>query len=311
MAGWSGPPCPPVRAGVVDSLRGSSLRIAVASGKGGTGKTTIAASLALSLAAAGSPPLFLDCDVEAPNAHLILHPNLGRREDVAILIPRVDEAACTHCGRCAEVCQYHAIAVLGKRVMVFPPLCHGCGSCREQCPEHVISETPSVIGVLEAGPARAGIAFARGVLNIGEPMAGPVIRRLKQWAKPEAGQPVILDAPPGTSCPVVESIRRTDFLLLVTEPTPFGLHDLKLAVEVSRELGLPIGIVINRDGVGNAGVEEYCREEDLPILLHIPYERAVAEATARGRSLLDVHPELETRFQAVFEMIVDAVGARA
>jgi MinD superfamily P-loop ATPase len=297
------------------------MRIAVASGKGGTGKTTIATSLALSLAAdltlatpGSDPPLLLDCDVEAPNAHLFLKPAFERRQEVGILIPQVDEAKCTHCGKCAEVCQYHAIAALpaafrlGKKVMIFPQLCHGCGSCTLICPENAISEVLDVMGVLESGPAASGITFARGVLNVGEPMAVPVIRQLKKWAAPKPGQAVIVDASPGTSCPVVESVRGADFLLLVTEPTPFGLHDLRLAVQLGRELGLPMGVVINRDGLGDNSVDEFCANDNLPILLRIPYERAIAEGIAQGRTLVEIHPEYAEHFQKIFEQIVEMTG---
>jgi len=285
------------------------MRIAVASGKGGTGKTTVATSLALSLAAdraqsspALDPPLFLDCDVEAPNAHLFLKPTFERRQEVGLLIPRVDEAKCTHCGKCAEVCQYHAIAALGKKVLVFPQLCHGCGSCALICPEHAISEVQDVMGVLENGATASGIAFARGVMNVGEPMATPIIRQLKKWAAPtlRADQIVILDASPGTSCPVVESVRGADFLLLVTEPTPFGLHDLRLAVQVGRELNLPMGVVINRDGIGDGSVDDFCEREGLPILMRIPFERAIAEGTAQGRPLVEIHPEYFSQFRQLY-----------
>ncbi len=284
------------------------MKIAIASGKGGTGKTTVATSLALSLVRAlpGST-LFWDCDVEAPNAHLFLKPTLEHRQDVGILIPQVDEAKCSHCGKCAEVCQYHAIAVVGKKVMVFSQLCHGCGSCALICPEGAISEVLDVMGVLESGPAAGGIAFARGVMNVGEPMAVPIIRQLKKWAAPKPDQVVIADAAPGTSCPVVESVRGADFLLLVTEPTPFGLHDLRLAAQVGRELALPMGIVINRDGIGDAGVDEFCQAEELPILLRIPYERAIAEGIAQGRTLVEIHPEYVGQFQQMFVVIAQTV----
>ncbi len=279
------------------------MRITVASGKGGTGKTTIATSLALTLVEDGRPPIFLDADVEAPNAHLFLNPTFARRQDVAILIPQVDENKCTYCGKCAEVCQYHAIVLVGKKTLVFPQLCHGCGSCTLVCPEHAIIEAPEVIGVLERGPARSGIPFARGVLNIGEPMAVPVIRQLKKWAEPEPGQVEILDASPGTSCPVVESMRGADFVLLVTEPTPFGLHDLRLALEVTRELNIPAGVVINRDGSGSAQMDEFCQAEGVPILMHVPFERAIAEGVACGRPLVEIHPEYAHRFRQMMIQI--------
>jgi len=294
------------------------MRIAVASGKGGTGKTTVATSLALSLAAdsaqvgsASNPPLFLDCDVEAPNAHLFLKPTFERRQEVGLLIPHVDEAKCTHCGKCAEVCQYHAIAVLGKKVLVFPQLCHGCGSCTLICPEGAISEVPDVMGMLEGGTTASGIAFARGVMNVGEPMATPVIRQLKKWAVPRPDQIVIMDAPPGTSCPVVESVRGADFLLLVTEPTPFGLHDLKLAVQVGRELSIPMGVVVNRDGIGDHGVDDFCETEGLPILMRIPFERAIAEGVAQGKPLVDIHPEYMAQFQQMLMRIAKGVSSSA
>ena len=293
------------------------MKIAVASGKGGTGTPTIAPSLALSLAERrGSgdarretPPLtYLDCDVEGPNAHLFLAPAFEQRQDVVIQIPAVDAAKCTACGRCAEVCAYHAIVVLGKKTLVFPQLCHGCGSCTLVCPAGAISEEPHVIGVIEAGPAARGIRFARGVLDVGEPMAAPAIRQLKRWMLPPDDSLVILDAPPGTSCPVVEAVRGADYLLLVTEPTPFGLHDLRLTVEVARELGIPAGVVINRDGIGDAGasdagVDAFCAAAGLPILLRIPFDRAIAEGIARGRTLVDVRPEYAPLLRAMAERI--------
>jgi MinD superfamily P-loop ATPase len=293
------------------------MRIAVASGKGGTGKTTVATSLALCLMEDRAqadpvldPPLFLDCDVEAPNAHLFLKPTLERRQEVGLLIPCVDEAKCTHCGKCAEVCQYHAIAVLGKKVLVFPQLCHGCGSCTLICPEHAISEVSDVMGVLEGGPADNGIHFARGVMNVGEPMAMPIIRQLKKWAVPRPGQVVIMDAPPGTSCPVVESVRGADFLLLVTEPTPFGLHDLRLAVQVGRELNLPMGVVVNRNGIGDGGVDEFCETAGLPILMRVPFDRAIAEGVAQGRLLVDIHPEYVDDFRQMFMQVSRRMRSR-
>ncbi len=281
------------------------MKLAIASGKGGTGKTTVAVSLALSLAAAAVPPLFLDCDVEEPNAALFLHPDIVEQRAVGLLNPAVDMARCTACGRCAEICRYHAVAVIGKQVLVFPELCHGCGSCTRQCPEGAIHEKLNVMGTLERGVAGT-VLFFQGTVNVGVAMAVPVIRQLKQWAlPPESGDwPVILDAPPGASCPVVETMRGADAVMLVTEPTPFGLHDLRVAVQVARdELGLPVAVVVNRDGVGDEGVDTYCAAEGLPILLRIPLERAIAEGIANGASLIAIRPEYQARFVALWEHI--------
>ncbi len=284
------------------------MRIVVASGKGGTGKTTVATSLAL-IAAEQEFVRFMDCDVEAPNAGLFLNPVLDTRKDVGVLIPKVDEAICTYCGKCAEVCQFHAIAVIGKKTLVFPELCHGCGSCTLVCPENAISEHLDVMGVLESGRAAQGIDFSQGVMNVGEPMAVPIIRELKKWevANPPAIE--IRDAPPGASCPVVETIRGADFALLVTEPTPFGLHDLKQVAEITHELGLPTGVVVNRDGIGDNAVQAYCDENDIPILMRIPMERRIAEAIASGTPLLEAAPEYRPYFQSMLETIVAEVGA--
>jgi MinD superfamily P-loop ATPase len=290
--------------------------IAIASGKGGTGKTTVAVNLALSIAAdtqggAKSDLLFLDCDVEEPNAHLFLNPTIERREEVGILIPEVDYDKCTFCGRCAEVCAYHALAVVKQNVLVFPELCHGCGSCTLNCPEEAIHEVLNVTGVIEEGQVGTGMedeewrmGFAHGILNIGEAMAVPIIRELKKRIGEDSGRIVILDASPGTSCPVVETMRGADFVLMVTEPTPFGLHDLRLAVEVARdELGLPVGVVINRDGVGDQGVEDYCAAEGIPILMRIPLDRRIAEAYSEGVSVVKALPEYREQFVELYRRI--------
>jgi len=286
------------------------MRIAVASGKGGTGKTTVATSLALSLAEEGfaPPPIFVDCDVEAPNAHIFLKPRLEQSQPVGILIPVVDELRCTYCGKCAEVCVYHAITVLGKKTLVFPQLCHGCGSCTAMCPEHAISETPDHIGVIERGPALQGIDFLRGVLNIGQPMAVLIIRELQHKINPLPGQAVILDAPPGTSCPVVATMRGADYLLLVTEPTPFGLHDLKLTAQVAVEIGLPTGVIINREDGPFPDLEQFCESAGLPILMRIPFQREIAEGIARGKTLVEIHPEYTDAFQELSEQIIERLS---
>jgi len=286
------------------------MNIAIASGKGGTGKTTIAINLALSLRSAH--PLLLDCDVEEPNVHLFLKPAIEWREEVGLLIPEVDLEKCTYCGRCAEVCQYHAIAVLGEHVLVFPELCHGCGSCALNCPTGAISEVPKTMGVIEGGQAEL-IPFAHGIMNVGEAMATPIIRQLKRRTLGDAGaddRVVILDAPPGSSCPVVETMRGADFVLMVTEPTPFGLHDLRLAVDVARELDLPVGVVVNRDGIGDTGVDEYCATEGIPILMRIPLDRRIAEAYSEGVPLVEVLPEYRERFRQLYEEIQRLVRGR-
>jgi len=297
------------------------MKIAIASGKGGTGKTTVAAALALSLTEKflaqsalkahtllGQPPLFLDCDVEAPNAHLFLNPEIQREEPAVLLVPEVDEAKCTHCGVCAQVCQYHAIAVVGKHVMVFPQLCHACGSCTLNCPEGAIHEEPHTLGMLLGGPAVGKIEFAQGVLNVGEPMAVPVITQLKRWSGAADGRVVILDSPPGASCPVVATLLGADYVVLVTEPTPFGLHDLRLAVEIVEALRIPLGVVINRDGMGDDGVDAFCRHHGLPVLMRIPFHREFAEGIARGRNLLEVAPDRTADFHRMFSAIVEQIG---
>lgn len=280
------------------------MKIAVASGKGGTGKTTVAASLASSLVRNGAQVAYLDCDVEAPNAHLFLNPVFDQRQDVNILIPSVDEIRCEGCGRCGQVCEFHAIVVFGGVPLVFPELCHGCGSCTLVCPEKAISEIPKNLGNLESGLTPDEIDFSRGLLNIGEPMAVPIIRQLKEWHDVKQHEIVILDAPPGTSCPVVETISGSDYVLLVTEPTPFGLHDLKLAVHLTRELGIPTGVIINRAGIGDTSVEAYCQEAGIPILMRIPLERQIGEGIAQGRLLIDIQPAYQEEFQLLYTQIL-------
>lgn len=274
-------------------------QIVVASGKGGTGKTLVATGLALVAAELGSTAL-LDADVEAPNAALFLSPEIALEVDVEQLTPRVEISRCTHCGRCAEVCAFHAIAALPQQTLVFAELCHGCGSCALVCPTHAIREVPHRLGVIEVGQM-GGIAFAQGRLEIGEAMATPLIRALSKQAR-QAGwlkrDWFIVDAPPGTGCPVIEALRGADVALLVTEPTPFGLHDLRLAVEVARDvLHLPTAVVLNKDGDGAEDAEAYCRAENLPILLRIPYRREIAVAYSVGKPLVRAIPGFAAPFR--------------
>ncbi len=279
------------------------MQIAVASGKGGTGKTTIATSLALSLVEI-SGVTYLDCDVEAPNGHLFLKPELTRQTDAVIRIPEIQVDRCTLCGKCVEVCQFSALAKVGKTIMVFPQLCHGCGSCTWNCPENAIVEVPNPIGVLETGSTPEGIFFARGVLTISEPMPTPIIRQLKRLEKPVNTSIAILDAPPGASCSVVETLRGSDYAVLVTEPTPFGLHDLKQMQGIVEEMKIPAGVIINRVNGEYKELDDYLAEKKLPVLLRIPYDRRIAEGVAQGKTLLDIYPEYQMTLQVLYDNFI-------
>ena len=270
--------------------------ISVASGKGGTGKTTIATSLALSM---GSVQ-FLDCDVEEPNAHIFLKPEINEKVSAGMLVPEVDNSKCNYCGKCAEVCEFNAIVVIKKKVLFFPELCHGCGGCTYVCPEKAIKEVEREIGVIEGGTA-GKIDFLHGVLNVGEPMAPPLIRKVKGFINHE--RDVIIDASPGTSCPVVEAVSKSDFCLLVTEPTPFGLNDLRLAVEMLRKLTIPFGVVINCADVGDDEVKNYCESEGIAIHMSIPWDRRIAESYSRGIPLIEALPEFQNRFSQLYQTI--------
>ena len=281
--------------------------ISVASGKGGTGKTLVATSLACSLREIRDVQI-LDCDVEEPNDHIFLKPNITRSEAVTIAVPRVDEEKCTHCGKCAQVCAYNAIAVLGEYVLTFPDLCHGCGACSYLCPERAITETPHEIGVIETGDAD-GVSFGHGRLSIGQAMAPPVIREVKGLVDKDSV--VIIDASPGTSCPVVEAIKESDFCLLVTEPTPFGLNDLVLALETVRQLAIPCGVVLNRADAGDGKTEAYCRKENIPIMLKIPLDTNIAGLYSRGIPLVEGIPGYKQGFIELYEKIEEVVSERS
>jgi MinD superfamily P-loop ATPase len=281
------------------------MKIAIASGKGGTGKTTVAVNLARILSRRELVQ-YVDCDVEEPNGHLFLHPTLTYSAPVTIPVPEVNAERCTRCGACSRLCQYHAIAVLPTFTMVFPELCHGCGGCMRVCPEEAITEVGRPIGVVERGMAGA-VGFVHGRLNVGEAMSPPLIRAVQTYAGLHAT--VILDAPPGTSCPVIAAIRPCDVVVLVTEPTAFGLHDLTLAVEMVRALSRPMGVVINRADMGDDRVERYCAREGIPIWGRIPHDRLIAEAYSRGDMAVDVLPETAVYFDIIAQAIQAEVPA--
>lgn len=298
------PPVDVGREGVkgVGRSRGSVV-IAVASGKGGTGKTTVATNLALAISGRHRVQ-FLDCDVEEPNAHIFLKPHIEHTEPVEIPVPRVDRQRCTYCGRCADVCPQHAIAVFPGQVLTFAELCHGCGACALLCPQQAITEVGRPVGTVEVGKA-GDVAFVQGRLSVGEAFAPPVVRAVKK--KVGGHQVAIVDVAPGTSCLVVEALKGVDFCLLVTEPTPFGLHDLELMVEVLEKLGLPAAVVINRADVGDSMVRSFCRERRLPLLLEIPEDRRIAENYAHGVPLVGVDPGWADRFAGLFRGIQSLV----
>ncbi|GAB6094644.1 ATP-binding protein [Desulfatiferula olefinivorans] len=273
------------------------MKISVASGKGGTGKTTVATNLAFSL---GKRAMILDCDVEEPNAHLFLNPVIETSETVSVTVPEVNMSRCTLCRKCAEICRFRAIAVVGKSVVVFPELCHSCGGCFEVCPENALNEGSRELGQVEAGRVD-GLNFAMGCLRVGEAMSPPLIKNV--LARVQEDRINIIDAPPGTSCPVIAAMKGSDFVLMVTEPTPFGLHDLVLAVEAVKVLGLPHGLVINRADMGDDRVRNYARQEGIPILLEIPYDRNIAECYSRGVLIAEEWPEWKEIFQEVFQKI--------
>jgi MinD superfamily P-loop ATPase len=271
--------------------------ISIASGKGGTGKTTVAVSLALSL----ENVLLLDCDVEEPNAHLFLTQKMGKKRPVFVPVPRVDEKLCNYCGKCSEICAYNAIAVLKDKVLIFPELCHSCGGCSLLCPENAIFETKKEIGTIESSRNGNSIAFVQGRLRVGEARSAPLVSEVKKEIGIE--RDTIIDAPPGTACSVIESIKKSDFCILVTEPTPFGLHDLTLAVEMLKKIKIPFGVVINRSDLGDSRVENYCCKEKIPILMQIPFSRDIAVAYSKGKPIIEEKPEYRDKFKKLFHSI--------
>ena len=278
--------------------------LAIASGKGGTGKTTVAAALGLALNESGQKVNLFDCDVEEPNLYLFFDAHINSSEVVSVPVPDIDLDKCTACGKCVEICRYNALGVFGKNVLAFHELCHGCGGCVLVCPEDAITEIPREVGVMEKG-SLGSIPWVGGHLRVGEAMATPLIRAIKKEINESCIS--IIDAPPGTSCPVVESVKGCDYVLLVTEPTPFGLNDLELAVNMVRELDLLFGVVINRSDMGDNRTVEYCRSENIQVFLTIPDSRRIAEGYSRGENLLTSAAFLRPRLLDMFEKITSGV----
>lgn len=282
------------------------MRIAIASGKGGTGKTTVATNLAVVAARSTGSVAYLDCDVEEPNGHIFLRPRIDGTLSIDKPVPVVDQKQCSHCGACARICRFGAIAALPKQTLIYPELCHACGGCELVCPCDAIREETRSIGTLRVGTS-GRVKFVDGTLNVGEAMSPPAIRAVKS-AAPETDL-VFLDAPPGTSCPAIEAVRGSDLVVLVTEPTPFGLHDLKLAVEMVRALGLPMGVVVNRAGMGDESVLRYCAGHRVSVFGEIPDDRQIAEAYSRGETIADAVPAFARRIEQLLERIDYGVPA--
>jgi MinD superfamily P-loop ATPase len=278
--------------------------ISIASGKGGTGKTTIATNLAVSV---GTPVQLLDCDVEEPNAHLFIRPRMEETRTFATPVPEVDMEKCTLCGKCGEICQFRAIVVIGETVLPFVEMCHSCGGCMAVCPEEAITETTRELGRIERGQFN-GKEFIHGKLRVGEAMSPPLIKAVRGYARPDLL--TIIDAPPGTSCPVISAMKGVDFVLLVTEPTPFGLHDLNLAVGAVRILDIPCGLVINRSDMGDDRVLDYAGNEKIPVLMEIPFDRKIAEAYSRGDMMVTALPEWKEKFIQLHHDMEAIVGRK-
>ena len=276
--------------------------ISIASGKGGVGKTSVAVNLALAIGKAR----ILDCDVEEPNVNIFFGFDLKKVKDANVLIPSIDKQKCTLCGDCAKACRYNALAMLPKDIMLFPELCHGCGLCKMVCSYDAIEEVPRKIGEIYYGE-KNGIELYQGLLNIGEAMATPVIKEVKKFA----GNDAIIDAPPGNACPTIEAMHGSDFVILVTEPTPFGLHDLKIAVSIVRKFGIPFGVIINKYGIGDESVEKFCKVEGIKILMKIPHDEEIARYYSKGIAFVTKMDGWKERFLQLYEEIKNEANSNS
>ncbi|MCX6674521.1 MAG: ATP-binding protein [Methanothrix sp.] len=281
------------------------MKISIASGKGGTGKTLVATSLVASLASPGTMVTIADCDVEEPNAFLFFpERTILERKECPVPVPVIDEALCTHCGKCSEVCAYHALAVLPETVLLFPELCHGCGACKIICPEGAVSETSRSVGEIFRAQS-GGVEIVWGELALGEARTTPLIKAVKTGA---GGEMVIVDCPPGTSCSLVESVCGTDFCLLVTEPTPFGLYDLNIALKVLEKMNIPHGVLVNKSGMGDRRVYEYLEKRNIPLLMEIPLDRKIAELYSRGEIFAEKMPQWKAQFVGMVRRIEEMIS---
>ena len=271
--------------------------VSVASGKGGTGKTTVSTSLALSLE---EEVQLIDCDVEEPNSFIFIKAEVFNEVPATVLVPEIDKEKCTYCGVCQQICEYNALVVLKDNVIVLPELCHNCGGCALLCPEKAISEIDREIGIIKTGKYK-NVELIYGVLNIGEAQAVPLIKKVKRYINRE--KDVVIDAPPGTAHPVIETVRDSDYTVLVTEPTPFGLNDLRLAVGVMRDLGKNFGVVVNKANLGDREVYRYCDDENIEILMEIPFDREIAEGYSKGLPLIEQNPSYLEQFRDMYSTI--------
>lgn len=281
------------------------MKIAVASGKGGTGKSTVSTNLAYFLSKIYKDVVLLDCDVEEPNCHIFMKPDFNYSQSVCVPIPEINAEKCIACGKCAEVCQYNVLAFVKDKVLVFGELCHGCGSCKLMCPVEAITEAGREVGVVESGYAQ-GFNFVHGKSRIGEAMSPPLIKAVKKYGNEKDFKLQILDCPPGTSCPVIAAVDGADFVIMVTEPTPFGFYDLKLAVDVIRKIGLPFGVVINRSCQNDKLIEDWAKEENINILTKIPDDRKIAECYSKGELVLRAMPEFKKHFEPLLNIVREA-----